>query len=90
MDEKELRALVKSCLMEIIGEVKNESREEVYVSRADAAKKLGKGRSTLWRWEKMGYLMPVLIGGRAMYRMSDILMLNADKKGGDNASPKAK
>lgn len=90
MNENELRTLVKSCLMEIIGEVKNESREEVYVSRAEAAKKLGKCRATLWRWEQQGYFKPVLIGGRKMYSMSDILMMNAEKKGGDNASTKAK
>ena len=28
--------------------------------------------STLWRWEKVGYLKPVRIGGKVFYRRSDI------------------
>lgn len=28
--------------------------------------------STLWRWEKAGYLTPVRIGGKVFYRRSDI------------------
>lgn len=32
----------------------------------------GPDPSTLWRWEKAGYLSPVRIGGKVFYRRSDI------------------
>ena len=28
--------------------------------------------STLWRWRKQGYLVPIEVGGKRRYRMSDI------------------
>lgn len=28
--------------------------------------------TTLWRWAKAGYLLPVMIGGQKRYRQSDI------------------
>ena len=28
--------------------------------------------NTLWRWEKSGYLIPVRIGSKRMYRVSDL------------------
>ena len=28
--------------------------------------------TTLWRWEKCGYLIPVAVGNKKKYRMSDI------------------
>ena len=28
--------------------------------------------STLWRWRKRGYLVPVSIGGKRRYRLSEI------------------
>ncbi len=33
---------------------------------------LGKGSTTLWRWKKMGYLVPITVGAIDRYRMSDI------------------
>ena len=45
---------------------------EKYVSRNCAAKQLDKDLSSLHRWAKSGYLVPVSWGGRRMYRQSDI------------------
>ncbi len=28
--------------------------------------------STLWRWKKKGYLVPIEVGGKRRYRMSDV------------------
>lgn len=28
--------------------------------------------TTLWRWKKMGYLLPITVGTNDRYRMSDI------------------
>ena len=56
----------------------NARREDVYedtlITREEARVRLlgGVDPSTLWRWEKRGYLCPVRIGANVFYRRSDI------------------
>lgn len=55
----------------------NARREDVYedtlIAREEARVRLGGvDPSTLWRWEKRGYLCPVRIGANVFYRRSDI------------------
>ncbi|MDR0769367.1 MAG: helix-turn-helix domain-containing protein [Dysgonamonadaceae bacterium] len=45
---------------------------ETYPSPDQVAKILSVDKSTLWRWKKQGYLVPVEIGGKRRYKMSDI------------------
>jgi len=47
-------------------------RSETYPTPAKVCEMLSVDRSTLWRWKKRGYLIPVEIGGKHRYRMSDI------------------
>lgn len=49
-----------------------EHRERPTMTREDAAKALNVTFSTLWRWAKDGYLVPVKIGTKVLYRASDI------------------
>lgn len=48
---------------------------ETYPSPDQVAKALDVDKSTLWRWKQKGYLVPVEIGGKRRYRMSDIKKL---------------
>lgn len=42
-------------------------------------------RNTLYRWEKIGYLTPVRIGAKRMYRISDLeAILNGEKNNPKN------
>ena len=63
----------------LIAEVKREleqeiadSKAETYISRDKAMEISDVSSSTLWRWKKMGYLVPVTVGANDRYRMSDI------------------
>lgn len=47
-------------------------RERPTMTRDDAAKALNVTYSTLWRWAKSGYLTPVKIGEKVLYRATDI------------------
>lgn len=47
-------------------------RERPTLSRKEAAEALGISLATLWHWAKDGYLVPVKIGNKVMYRPSDI------------------
>jgi len=43
------------------------------IRKEEARRMLGSpDPSTLWRWEKAGYLTPVRIGAKVFYRQSDI------------------
>ena len=63
----------------LIAEVKKEleqeiadSKAETYISREKTMEILDISSTTLWRWKKMGYLVPVTVGANDRYRMSDI------------------
>ena len=76
-----------------IGNVKSELEQtisdqqaETYPSRDKVMEILGVSSATLWRWHKSGYLVPLNVGGKRRYRMSDIQKLlkggNTVAKGG--------
>lgn len=52
-----------------------EPREESYLSAQETADKLGVDVSTLWRWDKSGYLKKIKVGNKIRYRESDVLKL---------------
>lgn len=47
-------------------------REQPTLSRKDVAKQLGVSLATLWKWATTGYLVPVKIGTKVLYRSSDV------------------
>jgi hypothetical protein len=50
----------------------NDANTETYPSADQVAKILDVNKTTLWRWGKQGYLVPIEIGGKRRYKMSDI------------------
>lgn len=77
------RLLIAESKRELEQEIAD-SKAETYVSRAQAMQILGKGSTTLWRWKKLGYLVPVTVGAIDRYRMSDIRRIM--EGGGDPAA----
>ena len=59
---------VKSELEQTIAD----QRAETYLSIEKVMDMLGVCRGTLWRWQKVGYLVPINVGGQRRYRMSDV------------------
>lgn len=47
-------------------------KKETFVKPKDACKQLQVDRSTLWRWAKTGYLIPAEVGGKRLYKQSEI------------------
>lgn len=66
-----LVAKTKEQLEQII----TDQAAETYPSREKVAELLDVDKSTLWRWAKRGILVPIVIGGRHRYRMSDVRRL---------------
>ena len=52
-----------------------EAKEESYLSARETADKLGVDISTLWRWDRSGYLKKIKVGNKTRYRYSDIIKL---------------
>ena len=46
--------------------------ETTYLTREMVMAKLNVVASTLWRWQKKGYLVPVMIGGQKRYKSTDL------------------
>jgi hypothetical protein len=56
-----------------------DANTETYPSPDQVSKMLDVDKSTLWRWQRKGYLVPLSIGGKRRYKMSDVKrILNAE------------
>lgn len=64
-------ALIRRAKAELEQQV-TDAAAETYPSAAKVAEILDVNKTTLWRWAKSGYLVPIEIGGKRRYRMSDI------------------
>lgn len=69
---------LKEFLLEVVEEQKKSTvpaQPEKYLSAQETAEKLGVDVSTLWRWDKTGYLKKNKVGRKIQYRESDVLKL---------------
>lgn len=49
-----------------------DQKAETYPSREKVMEILDVSVATLYRWQKSGYLVPLTIGGKRRYKMSDV------------------
>ena len=50
----------------------NREQEEKFLTRDEVCDKLNVTKPTLWRWKRSGYLVPIKVGSRPLYKQSDI------------------
>lgn len=65
--------------IEVVSQLQSIEKNERYLTFKEASQITGKTRSTLWSWEKKGYLVPTRIGKELRYLESDILKLMSKK-----------
>jgi hypothetical protein len=58
---------------------KTPAKEEL-LTRREVLQMLGVDSSTLWRWAKTSYLVPVNYGGRKRYRVADVRAIPEGKR----------
>lgn len=67
---------LKEFAMTIINETlelrMKEFKKETYLSPDEVAEKLGVSTNTLWRWNRDKYLMPIKMGRKSRYKLSDV------------------
>lgn len=71
----------------LIAETKRELEESItrknqvtFLSREQVLERLNVAPSTLWRWQKSGYLVPINVGGQRRYKSCDIDEILEGKK----------
>lgn len=57
-----------------------QQQAEEYITKAEAMKLLGKSETTLWKWNRKGYLKCVKRGGTIMYSRASVLEIINGKK----------
>lgn len=77
MNGAELKQLLGEWFVEIMKNFqesfeKSKPIEEKYLTADETAEILGVDKSTLWRWNKCGYLSNVKIGSKVRYRLTDV------------------
>lgn len=83
-----LREVVNDMYQQIEEKARQEAAErseQGALSRRQVMELLGVNSTTLWRWDRDGYLKPVRIGAKVLYKRSDIdrLLSNKEEKGGE-------
>lgn len=63
--------LIQTTKKELEAEVVAQQNES-YLTRLETCDFLKVDQSTLFRWARRGYLMPIEVGGRRVYRKSDL------------------
>ena len=66
------RSLITEFLQQEAEEREKYAKEEIYLTREKVMEILGVSPTTLWRWEKAGYLVPFSIGTKRRYRKSEV------------------
>lgn len=71
----DLKKIVDYCISEVKNELSSEiakEQSETYLTPDEACKMLGVNRTTLWRWDKVGYFSPSEVGGKRKYKHSEV------------------
>lgn len=75
IDEAALKRIVADTVRQVLNQAKAEAeaaKEMATLTREEVAELLNVTKPTLWRWEKMGYLIPKKVGKRVLYLRSEV------------------
>lgn len=77
------KKLVEDVRLSLEQKIRDE-HEEKYLSSDEVCQMLDVSKPTLWRWKKMEYLIPLSVGGKVRYKLSDVkqILNTNNKKGG--------
>ena len=76
---------LREIFKEVAGNLKPAKQEpppEEFLSRKEVLSLLKIDSSTLWSWEKTGYIKSFPFGGRKRYKLADVEAIRTGRKGG--------
>lgn len=74
----DLLEMAQFCVQDTIKQFAD-TNTETYLSAAKVAKMLDISESTISRWGKRNYLLPIKVGGKRRYRRSDVERLLGER-----------
>lgn len=86
MSAREVEELVKNTVSMVLKGINHNADSTVaWLNSKQVADRLGVDLSTLWRWEKEGYIRAERFGRKVRFKESEVLRVEeAEKKGGSN------
>lgn len=75
VNAKDLKEMVEFAIQRTRQELEEQiidASAESYLTREEVSCMLGVDKSTLWRWNKQNYLTHIELGGKRVYKLSDI------------------
>lgn len=76
ISKNDIEEIVSKITSKVVYAIKEESKankEDEILSVSETCNKYGVSKSTLWRWKKHKYLVPVRMGSKCFYKKSDII-----------------
>ena len=74
LNKEDLETVLGSFIEKVIARYEAAKREPRLTIK-QVAKRLNVDPSTLWRWERDGYLIPTRLGRKVLYNESDIIAI---------------
>lgn len=68
----DLEEFARSIFNKAMAARQAEKKEEKYLTPDEVAEMLGVSTNTLWRWDKENYLIPIKVGRKSRYKLSDV------------------
>ncbi len=80
---EQLTGIIRESVRDEIGHLRqqNPETETEYLTRREVLTRLKIDPSTLWGWEKTGYIQSYPFGGRKRYKRADVEAIHSGKKG---------
>lgn len=79
VDAKDLKEFANTIAAETAERLERE-QADMQITPTQAATMLGVDRSTLWRWGRENYLVPVKVGAKCFYWLSDVKRIKGVRK----------
>lgn len=79
VDAKDLKEFANTIAAETAERLERE-QADMQITPTQAANMLGVDRSTLWRWQKENYLVPVKVGAKCLYWLSEVKRIKGVRK----------
>lgn len=68
----DLKEFALTIVSEAMAAKEAEKKGERYLTPDVVADMVGVSKNTLWRWEKEKYLIPIKVGRKSRYKLSDV------------------
>ena len=79
VNKEDLSHIIRDIIADKIEEYETTKKERL-LSKKQVADRIGVDKSTLWRWEKENYLVPIRFGKKVRYKESDIIEIEEGRR----------